>query len=173
MKFVVSAVDLWLEAILHDILIDSTWPRSTNINLMCVQAKCTHAENLSLPFLQCPPCTSFILLFAFPIIFSGIQIRWQSGATSSQFKVDKSLLAKLRKESGSPFSKCHKALTACNNDYAGALNWLDEMSQKEGWKKVEKVKGRQTFQGLIGAIVHENVAAIVEVSCFQIIEFYF
>eukprot|EP00112_Aurelia_sp_Birch-Aquarium-sp1_P010092 Seg2173.3 transcript_id=Seg2173.3/GoldUCD/mRNA.D3Y31 product="Elongation factor Ts mitochondrial" protein_id=Seg2173.3/GoldUCD/D3Y31 len=95
----------------------------------------------------------------------GIQIRWQSGATSTQFKVDKSLLAKLRKESGSPFSKCHNALTACNNDYAGALNWLDEMAQKEGWKKVEKVKGRQTFQGLVGAIVHENIAAIVEVNC--------
>ena len=99
-------------------------------------------------------------------------MRWQSGGTSTHFKVDKNLLAKLRKESGSPFSKCHNALTACNNDYVGALNWLDEMSQKEGWKKVEKVKGRQTFQGLIGAIVHENIAAIVEVSYLHIVKFY-
>lgn len=85
-------------------------------------------------------------------------------AFSSQLKVDKQLLAKLRKDSGSPFSKCHNALSACNNDFTEALSWLEEQSRKEGWKKVEKVKGRQTSQGLVSAVVKDNIAALVEVS---------
>ena len=82
---------------------------------------------------------------------------------SADVKVDKHLLAKLRKESGSPFSKCHSALAACNNDFDNALSWLEEQSKKEGWKKVEKVKGRQTSQGLVCAVVQDNIAALVEV----------
>ena len=83
---------------------------------------------------------------------------------STDVKVDKHLLAKLRKESGSPFSKCHSALAQCNNDFEKALSWLEEQSQKEGWKKAEKMKGRLASEGLVSAVVQDNLAALVEVS---------
>jgi len=84
---------------------------------------------------------------------------------AANFKVDKQLLAKLRKESGSPFSKCHSALAECNNDFEKALSWLEEQSKKEGWKKAEKMKGRQASEGLVSAVVEDNIAALVEVNC--------
>ncbi len=58
-------------------------------------------------------------------------------------------------------------MRATNNELEEAVRWLEEQSEKEGWKKAEKVKGRTTSQGLIGAIVQNNIAAMVEVSCFN------
>lgn len=91
--------------------------------------------------------------------------RFSSTSPKADLKVNKDLLSKLRKDTGYPFSKCHDALRASSNEMTGALEWLEEMSQKEGWKKAEKLKGRLTGQGLIGAIVQDNVAALVEVNC--------
>ena len=82
---------------------------------------------------------------------------------AADVKVDKQLLAKLRKESGSPFSKCHSALARCSNDFEKALSWLEEQSRKEGWKKAEKMKGRLASEGLVSAVVEDNIAALVEV----------
>eukprot|EP00794_Sanderia_malayensis_P018136 gene18136-19946_t len=88
-----------------------------------------------------------------------------ASVTSEPGKVDKRLLAKLRKDTGHPFSKCHDALRATNNQLAQAVKWLEEQAEKEGWKKAEKLKGRIATQGLIGAIVDNNLAAMVEVNC--------
>ncbi len=82
---------------------------------------------------------------------------------ADKVKVDKHILSKLRKETGHPFSKCHDALRATDNSFSEALKWLEEQAEKEGWKKAEKLKGRVASQGLIGAIVQDNLAAMVEV----------
>ena len=95
--------------------------------------------------------------------FTGSLVRVSSCQLSSSGKANKELLAKLRKETGFPFSKCQTALITCSNDFAKAFAWLEEQSKKEGWKKAEKVKGRQTSHGLIGAVVRDNIAAMVEV----------
>eukprot|EP00795_Rhopilema_esculentum_P011615 gene11615-21853_t len=95
----------------------------------------------------------------------GSLVRVSSCQLSSSGKANKELLAKLRKETGFPFSKCQTALVTCSNDFAKAFAWLEEQSKKEGWKKAEKVKGRQTSHGLIGAVVRDNIAAMVEVNC--------
>ena len=105
-------------------------------------------------------------------IFSELA-RFSSTSPKADLKVNKDLLSKLRKDTGYPFSKCHDALRASSNEMTGALEWLEEMSQKEGWKKAEKLKGRLTGQGLIGAIVQDNVAALVEVRFFKLDNFKF
>ena len=75
----------------------------------------------------------------------------------------KSGLAKLRQKTGFPIGKCKDALTKHNNDLEAAEKWLYEQAQKEGWAKVEKLQGRAARQGLIGLLVRENQAVMVEV----------
>ena len=77
----------------------------------------------------------------------------------------KSGLAKLRRKTGFPIGKCKDALTKHNGDLESAEKWLYEQAQKEGWAKVEKLQGRAASQGLIGLLLRESQAAMVEVSC--------
>ncbi|EDO34261.1 predicted protein [Nematostella vectensis] len=82
--------------------------------------------------------------------------------------MDKSLLGKLRKETGFGFSKCREALVLARNDYAAAEAWLHEQAEKEGWQKANKLQGRSATEGLIGVIVNHsdmNLGAMVEVNC--------
>ena len=73
-------------------------------------------------------------------------------------------LASLRKRTGFSISKCKEALERYENDLPAAEKWLYEIARKEGWARAEQLSGRTTRQGLIGAIVRGNRAAMVEVS---------
>ncbi len=82
---------------------------------------------------------------------------------NSQASSGKSLLATLRRETGFPIGKCKEALTRHGNDLQAAEKWLYSRAQEEGWAKAQKLQGREARQGLIGVIVGENRAAMVEV----------
>ena len=84
-------------------------------------------------------------------------------STSETVKVEKTLLSKLRKATGFPFSKCRDALQMHENDYESAMKWLHEQAEKEGWAKATKLQGRTTSEGLVGVKVDKNFAAMVEV----------
>ena len=79
-------------------------------------------------------------------------------------KVDKSLLSKLRKETGFGFAKCMESLQLCNNDYDEAITWLKAEAEKQGWEKATKLQGRAAAEGLVGVMVDGNFGAMVEVS---------
>ncbi|XP_066522206.1 elongation factor Ts, mitochondrial [Hoplias malabaricus] len=78
---------------------------------------------------------------------------------------DKSLLVKLRKATGYTFINCKKALEKFNNDITQAESWLHEQAQKEGWSKASKLEGRRVKEGLVGLLMKENAAVMVEVNC--------
>lgn len=78
-------------------------------------------------------------------------------------KVDAKQLAELRKQTGYSLSLCRDALLENNNDIKVAQEWLDEEAIKKGWQKAEKLQGRKTSEGLIGVMVENNHAAMVEV----------
>lgn len=82
-------------------------------------------------------------------------------------KVDKSLLSKLRKETGFGFTKCMESLKLCNNDYNAAMTWLEAEAVKQGWEKATKLQGRAASEGLIGVMVDGNFGAMVEVGCIK------
>lgn len=78
-----------------------------------------------------------------------------------------SLLGTLRRRSGFPIIKCKEALTKHDNDLDAAEEWLQKEAQKEGWARVAKLEERQAKQGLIGLVLDDNRAAMVEVgNCF-------
>ncbi|KAL7891427.1 hypothetical protein AOLI_G00009030 [Acnodon oligacanthus] len=78
---------------------------------------------------------------------------------------DKALLVKLRKATGYTFINCKKALEKFNNDISQAESWLHEQAQKEGWSKASKLEGRRAKEGLIGLLMGDNAAVMVEVNC--------
>ena len=80
-------------------------------------------------------------------------------------KVDAKLLANLRKQTGYGLSLCREALLENNNDIETAQGWLDEQAAKKGWQKAEKLQGRKTSEGLIGVMVENSNAAMVEICC--------
>ncbi len=75
----------------------------------------------------------------------------------------KSQLAVLRKKTGFPLGKCKEALSSTKDSLEAAEEWLYSQAKTEGWAKVEKLKGRAAKQGLIGLLIRENRAAMVEV----------
>ena len=91
-------------------------------------------------------------------------VRNSSSDSKPSVKLDKQLLTKLRKETGFGFSKCHEALALHNNEYSLAEAWLHEQAQKEGWAKATKLRDRNAAEGLIGVLVKDNFAAMVEVN---------
>lgn len=78
--------------------------------------------------------------------------------------MDKSLLSKLRKETGFGFAKCMESLQLCNNDYSEAITWLKAEAERQGWEKATKLQGRAAAEGLVGVMVDGNFSAMVEVS---------
>lgn len=99
----------------------------------------------------------------FPIIFLGLNTRLLSSTQQNSRKVDKSLLSRLRKETGFGFAKCMEGLQVSNNDYDAALTWLKAEAEKQGWKKAAKLQGRAAAEGLVGVLVDGNFGAMVEV----------
>lgn len=85
--------------------------------------------------------------------------------TSNLRATEKSLLAALRKQTGYSFSNCKKALELNGNNLEKAQEWLQQQAQALGWSKATKLEGRQTSQGLIGLMVQNNCAALVELNC--------
>lgn len=86
---------------------------------------------------------------------------------SSSVAKSTSPLAILRQKTGYPISKCKEALIKHDNDITAAKLWLQEQAQKEGWAKAEKFKGRTTRHGVIGAIVQDNYATMIEVLDYE------
>lgn len=81
----------------------------------------------------------------------------------SSFTAAKSPLATLRKKTGFPIAKCREALSLHADKLEEAEKWLQERAQKEGWAKVEQLRGRATKQGHIGVLLKQRKAAVVEV----------
>lgn len=77
------------------------------------------------------------------------------------FKVDISLISKLRKETQCSISLAKSALVTSKNSYNDARAFLALQSTK----KAGKVGARQTCEGLLGVKVGYNGATIVEVNC--------
>ncbi|KPP57118.1 hypothetical protein Z043_125190, partial [Scleropages formosus] len=46
-----------------------------------------------------------------------------------------------------------------------AESWLHEQAQKEGWSKAVRLEGRRTKEGLIGHLIEDRAAVMVEVNC--------
>lgn len=46
-----------------------------------------------------------------------------------------------------------------------AEKWLHEQAQTLGWHKATKLEGRQTSQGLIGVIIKNECAGMIELNC--------
>lgn len=78
---------------------------------------------------------------------------------------DKSLLLKLRKDTGLSFAVCRDALLKNANDYNQALTWLNEEAVRRGWAKAGRLSNRLLSQGLLGVLSDKSCAVIVEVNC--------
>ena len=48
---------------------------------------------------------------------------------------------------------------------AEAERWLREQAQAQGWAKAQKLQGRNTSQGLLGVLIREQTAALVQLNC--------
>lgn len=84
-------------------------------------------------------------------------------STKESLKLDKTLLVKLRKDTGFSFAKCREALERSGNEIHEAEAWLHKQAEKEGWSKATKLQGRTATEGLIGVLVENHAAALVEV----------
>jgi len=89
--------------------------------------------------------------------------------------VDLKALAELRKRTGVSISKAREALVASSNDLDAASAWLDKDLAGSGAKKLEKLQGRTTNEGVIALSVispgldqslgGRTRAAMVELNC--------
>ena len=74
--------------------------------------------------------------------------------------VDINLIKKLREETGCGMADCNKALSACNNNYDEAVDWL----RKKGLSSAAKKSARITTEGLIAINNNGKVSSIVELN---------
>lgn len=107
-----------------------------------------------------PVSLNLLFLDAGSII--GNHSHWTARCIST--KVDANNLANLRKQTGYGLSLCREALLENGNDLKAADEWLREQATKKGWQKAEKLQQRKAAEGLIGVLVEDNHAAMVEVS---------
>lgn len=73
---------------------------------------------------------------------------------------DLALIKKLREATGCGIADCNKALSACNDNYEEAVDWL----RKKGLSSAAKKSSRNATEGLIGISINGNKASIVEVN---------
>ncbi|XP_059178495.1 elongation factor Ts, mitochondrial-like [Physella acuta] len=78
---------------------------------------------------------------------------------------DKTLLSKLRKQTGVPFINCKKALVKFDNNYDQAKQWLLDEAKKEGWARATKLQSRPMSQGLVAILGDSKQATMIEVNC--------
>ncbi|XP_013083728.2 elongation factor Ts, mitochondrial-like [Biomphalaria glabrata] len=100
-----------------------------------------------------------------PRIWHFLQSSARMYSTEISVGADKTLLSKLRKQTGFTFSNCKKALTKFNNDYDQAKKWLVEEAQKEGWARATKLQTRPMSQGLVAIVADNKQATMIEVNC--------
>lgn len=74
--------------------------------------------------------------------------------------VDLSLIKKIREATGCGIADCNKALAECNNNYDDAVDWL----RKKGLSSAAKKSSRATTEGLVGILIKDNKASIIEVN---------
>ncbi|CAG5123323.1 unnamed protein product [Candidula unifasciata] len=103
--------------------------------------------------------------FSTPGLWSFLQLSKRGFATAAAEQVDKTLLGKLRKQTGIPFINCKKALAKFDNDFDQAKKWLLEEAQKEGWARATKLQSRPMSQGLIAVFADGKQATMIEVNC--------
>ncbi|MFC3225878.1 translation elongation factor Ts [Marinibaculum pumilum] len=75
-------------------------------------------------------------------------------------EVTAALVKELRTKTGAGMMDCKKALTESGGDLDAAVDWL----RKKGLAAAAKKAGRVAAEGLIGAAVGENAAALVEIN---------
>lgn len=80
--------------------------------------------------------------------------------TRSFAAVSMSLLKELRSKSGAPMVECKKALEA-SDTVAEAMDWLRENGAA---KASSKLQGREAVEGLVGVVISDNAASIVQVN---------
>ena len=73
---------------------------------------------------------------------------------------DLALIKKLREATGCGIADCNKALSACNDNYEEAVDWL----RKKGLSSAAKKSSRNATEGLIGISIDGNKASMVEVN---------
>ncbi len=60
-------------------------------------------------------------------------------------------------------------ITICKIWCLQAESWLHEQAKKEGWSKASKLEGRKAKEGLIGVLLGDNAAVMVEVCCLSVL----
>lgn len=95
----------------------------------------------------------------------GNYIRTCSCSLSSNPAVHKSVLRKLREETGLPFIKIKEALQETGNDPVRAQSWLVEKAAEQNWAKAQKLSSRSTSQGLVGILETAGSVRMVAVGC--------
>ncbi|KAJ1372099.1 hypothetical protein KIN20_034164 [Parelaphostrongylus tenuis] len=85
---------------------------------------------------------------------------------TSNLKIDKEALMKLRKRTGYSFVNCRKAVLQFGPDrLEEAVKWLNQQAHSEGWEKAAKLSSRPTTQGLVAVKSNGSVAVVVELNC--------
>ena len=74
--------------------------------------------------------------------------------------ISATLVKDLREKTGAGMMDCKKALTEANGDFEAAIDWL----RKKGLSAAAKKAGRVAAEGLVAAVVHGTVGAVVEVN---------
>ena len=71
----------------------------------------------------------------------------------------------MREATGLSMKVCRAALAECNNDVAGALEWLQEQEGVRADRASAKLGGRATAEGRIAVALDGSAAGLVELSC--------
>ncbi|KAJ3829876.1 elongation factor TS-domain-containing protein [Lentinula raphanica] len=87
---------------------------------------------------------------------SGSRVTLRRLYSSAPTKSRVQLVAELRKLSNAPIIKARQALDESNGDFNAARQWLEEDMRKSGAAKAEKIKDRETSEGLISISVLEG-----------------
>jgi elongation factor Ts len=74
--------------------------------------------------------------------------------------ISASLVKDLREKTGAGMMDCKKALVETNGDFEAATDWL----RAKGLSAAAKKAGRVASEGLVAAVVHGTVGAIVEIN---------
>jgi elongation factor Ts len=75
-------------------------------------------------------------------------------------EITASLVKELREKTGAGMMDCKKALTECAGDLDEAVNWL----RTKGLAAAAKKAGRVAAEGVVGALIKGNKAAVIEVN---------
>jgi elongation factor Ts len=75
-------------------------------------------------------------------------------------EITAALVKELREKTGAGMMDCKRALAETDGDLEGAVDWL----RKKGLSAAAKKAGRVASEGLVGAVTHGKVGALVEIN---------